>query len=431
MKKTVKIGLLGWGTVGGGLLKVLKTNGHLIEERLGGRLEIKAIADKDITTPRSLEVDGKILTTDVESLLHDSEIDIIVELIGGKEPARTYILKAIENGKHIVTANKALLAECGEEIFAAASKNKMSVYFEGSVGGGMPIIKLLKEGLVANRIQAILGIINGTANYILSRMASEGKDFQEAVLEAKRLGYAESDPAMDIEGVDSAHKLTILSSLAFGAIVKLGDIYVEGIKEITSADIRYAKEVGYSVKLLAIAKESRGEIEVKVHPTLLPQDHLLASVNGVFNACFLTGNAVGDILVYGRGAGEMPTGSAVAADLVDLARHLLSGAPHRIPMFTYQSRVKRIKPMQETICRYYMRFSVLDQPGVLANISSILGEKDIGIASVIQKERREGNMVPIVIMTHEAKEESIQIALRKIDQLAVVKAKTMLIRVEN
>ncbi len=431
MKKTVKIGLLGWGTVGGGLLKVLKTNGHLIEERLGGRLEIKAIADKDITTPRSLEVDGKILTTDVESLLHDSEIDIIVELIGGKEPARTYILKAIENGKHIVTANKALLAECGEEIFAAASKNKMSVYFEGSVGGGMPIIKLLKEGLVANRIQAILGIINGTANYILSRMASEGKDFQEALLEAKRLGYAEADPAMDIEGADSAHKLTILSSLAFGAIVKLGDIYVEGIKEITSADIRYAKEVGYSVKLLAIAKESRGEIEVKVHPTLLPQGHLLASVNGVFNACFLTGDAVGDILVYGRGAGEMPTGSAVAADLVDLARHLLSGAPHRIPMFTYQSRVKRIKPMQETICRYYMRFSVLDQPGVLANISSILGEKDIGIASVIQKERREGNMVPIVIMTHEAKEESIQIALRKIDQLAVVKAKTMLIRVEN
>ncbi|MCD5401302.1 homoserine dehydrogenase, partial [candidate division NPL-UPA2 bacterium] len=249
MKKTVKIGLVGWGTVGGGLLKVLKTNGPLIEERLGGRLEIKAIADKDITTPRSLEVDGKILTTDVESLLHDSEIDIIVELIGGKEPARTYILKAIEEGKHIVTANKALLAECGEEIFEAAGKNKVSVYFEGSVGGGMPLIKILKEGLVANRIQAILGIINGTANYILSRMTSEGKDFQEVVSEAKRLGYTESDPAMDIEGTDSAHKLTILASLAFGTIVKLGDIYVEGIKKITSADIRYAKEVGYSVKL--------------------------------------------------------------------------------------------------------------------------------------------------------------------------------------
>lgn len=431
MKKTVNVGLVGWGTVGGGLLKVLKTNGLLIEERLGGRLEIKTIVDKDISTPRSLKVDDKLLTTDVESLLHDPEIDIIVELIGGKEPARTYILQAIKEGKHIVTANKALLAECGEEIFAAARENKVSVCFEGSAGGGIPLIKILKEGLAANRIQSILGIINGTANYILSRMTSEGKDFQEVLSEAKRLGYAESDPAMDIEGTDSAHKLAILASLSFSAIVKLGDIYVEGIKEITPADIRYAKEVGCSIKLLAIAKESQGEIEVRVHPTLLPQDHLLASVNGVFNACFLTGDAVGDILAYGQGAGEMPTGSAVAADLVDLARHLLSGASHQTPVFACQPRVKKIKSMEETVCRYYMRFSTLDQPGVLAGISNVLGEKDISIASVIQKERREEDIVPIVMMTHEAKEKNIQLALQKINQLAMIKAKTMLIRVES
>lgn len=431
MKKTVKVGLIGWGTVGGGLVKILKANGSLIEKRLGGRLEIKAIADKDITTPRSVKVDKKILTTNVKSVIRNPDIDIIIELIGGKEPARTYILEAIEEGKHIVTANKALLAECGEEIFAAASKNGVDVYFEGSVGGGVPIIKILKEGLVGNRIQAILGIINGTANYILSRMTSEGKDFQEVLSEAKRLGYAESNPAMDIEGTDSAHKLTILASLAFGAKVKLSNVYVEGIKGITTADIRYADEVGYSIKLLAIAKESQGKIEVRVHPTLIPHHHLLSSVNGVFNACFLSGDAVGDMLVYGQGAGEMPTGSAVVADLVDLARNLLSGTPHRVPMLTYQSRVKKIKPMEETVCRYYMRFSVLDRPGVLASISSILGEKDISIASVMQKERREGDIVPIVIMTHEAREENIQVALKKINQLAVVKAKTMLIRVEG
>ncbi len=431
MKKTVKIGLIGWGTVGGGLLRVLKTNAPLIEERLGGKLEIKAIADKDITTPRSVDVDKNVLTTEVATLFNDPEIDIIVELIGGKEPARTYILEAIKKGKHIVTANKALLAECGEEIFEAAGRNEVDVYFEGSVGGGMPIVKMLKEGLVANRIQAILAIINGTANYILSRMTSEGKDFQEVLSEAKRLGYAESDPAMDVEGIDSAHKLTILSSLSFGTRVKLSDVYVEGIKEITSADIHYAEEVGYVIKLLAIAKENQGEVEVRVHPTLLPHDHLLASVNGVFNACFLTGDAVGDILVYGRGAGEMATGSAVVADLVDLARNLLSESPRRVPMFTYRPGVKKVKPMEETVCRYYMRFSVLDRPRVLAGISNVLGKRDISIVSVIQKERREGDIVPIVIMTHEAKEKNIQLALREIDRLAVVKAKTMLIRVES
>lgn len=431
MKKTIKIGLIGWGTVGGGLLKILKNNASLIEERLGGRLEIKAIADRDITTPRSVKVDRKLLTTDVESLICDPEIEAIVELIGGKEPARTYILKAIQAGKHIVTANKALLSECGEEIFAAARKRKVDVYFEGSVGGGMPIIKLLKEGLVANRIQAILGIINGTANYILSRMSSEGKDFQEVLSEAKKLGYAESNPAMDIEGTDSAHKLAILASLSFGTRVKLNDVYVEGITGITSADIRYAEEVGYSIKLLAIAKENEGKIEVRVHPTLLPRDHLLASVNGVFNACFLTGDAVGNILIYGRGAGDMAAGSAVAADLVDLANRLLWGTPRLVPRLASRSGDKKIKPMEETVCRYYLRFSVLDRPGVLAGIASILGEKDISIVSVIQKERREGDTVPIIIMTNEAKEENVQAALKRIDQLPVVKAGTMLIRVEG
>ncbi len=430
--RTINIGLIGFGTVGVGLVKVLKSNASLIKERLKGELQIKAIADKDIVSPRSVEVDKRILTTDVEALLDDSEIDIIVELIGGDEPAKTYILEAIKKGKHVVTANKALLAEQGEEIFEAARRGGVDVYFEGSVGGGMPIIKILKEGLVANRIQCILGIINGTANYVLSRMSQEGSSFQEALSEAKRLGYAEADPAMDIEGIDSAHKLTILAPIGFGTRVRLSDLYVEGIAEITDRDIQYAREFGYSIKLLAIAKEvGDEEIEVRVHPTLLPQDHLLSSVSGIFNACYLRGDCIGEVLIYGQGAGQMPTASAVAADVVDLARNLLSRSPGRVPAISYWPSVKRIRPMEESQSKYYFRFSVVDQPRVLAEISGILGQNDISIASVIQKERRELDIVPIVMMTHEAKEMAVRLALKKIDELPVVKAKTMLIRVES
>ncbi len=429
--KTINIGLIGFGTVGVGLVKVLKSNASLIKERLKGELRIKAIADKDIVSPRSVEVDKRILTTDVKALLNDPEIDIIVELIGGNEPAKTYILEAIKGGKHVVTANKALLAEQGEEIFEAASRREVDVYFEGSVGGGMPIIKILKEGLVANRIKCILGVINGTANYILSRMSEEGSSFQEALSEAKRLGYAEADPAMDIEGIDSAHKLAILASIGFGTRVRLSDLYIEGIAGISARDIQYASEFGYSIKLLAVAKEiGDEEIEVRVHPTLLPQGHLLSSVSGIFNACYLRGDCIGEVLVYGQGAGQMPTASAVAADLVDLARNLLSGSPGRVPAISYSSR-KRIRPMEESQSKYYFRFSVVDQPGVLAEISGLLGQNDISIASVIQKERKEGDIVPIVMMTHEAKERAVRLALEKIDKLPAVKAKTMLIRVES
>ncbi|MCD5390399.1 homoserine dehydrogenase [candidate division NPL-UPA2 bacterium] len=431
MKRTINVGLVGFGTVGVGLVKVLKSNASVIKERLRGELQIKAIADKDIVSPRSVEVDRKILTTDVKALLNDPEIDIIVELIGGDEPAKTYILEAIKGGKHVVTANKALLAEHGEEIFEVARRGGVDVYFEGSVGGGMPIIKILKEGLVANRLHSILGIINGTANYILSRMSREGSSLQEALSEAKRLRYAEADPAMDTEGIDSAHKLAILASIGFGTKVRISDLYVEGIAGITARDIQYASQFGYSIKLLAIAKEvGDEEIEVRVHPTLLPQDHLLSSVSGIFNACYLRGDCIGEMLVYGQGAGQMPTASAVAADVVDLARNLLSGSPGRVPVIRYSSS-KRIRPMEESQSRYYFRFSVVDQPGVLAEISGILGQNDISIASVIQKERKEGDIVPIVMMTHEAKEKAIRLALKKVDNLPAVKAKTMLIRVES
>jgi len=430
----IYIGLIGFGTVGTGLVKILQENAKLLEERLGLSIVLKRIADLDITSDRGVKVNPALLTQKVAEVIEDPEIAIIVELIGGLEPARTFILQAIERGKHIVTANKALLAVHGAEIFRAADERAVDVGFEGSVGGGIPIIRSLKEGLVANKIRVIFGILNGTSNYILSEMTHQGLSFPEVLKKAQELGYAEADPTLDVEGIDAAHKLSILLSLAYGVQVRMNDIYTEGISNIAPMDIGHAKELGYSVKLLAIAKSDGGPIEARVHPTLLPAEHLLSTVGGPFNAIFIKGDAVGSTLFYGAGAGMMPTGSAVVSDLVDLCRNIRLGVSQRVPLLAYQREhlhEAEIKHIHNITSTYYLRFTVVDRPGVLSRISGILGSLDISIASVIQKGRRAEKAVPIYMLTHEAREKNMQKALQEIDRLPITVDKTVLIRIED
>jgi len=430
----INIGLIGLGTVGTGLVKVLQEKAKLLEERLGLSLVLKRIADLDITSDRGVKVNPAILTTKASDILEDPEIAIVVELIGGFEPAKTYILQAMERKKHVVTANKALLAVHGAELFKAADEYGVDIGFEGSVGGGIPIIRSLKEGLVANKIRIIFGILNGTSNYILSEMTQRGLKFQEVLKKAQELGYAEADPTLDIEGVDTAHKLAILLSLAYGAQVKMKDIYTEGISAIAPMDVEHARELGYSIKLLAIAKSDGGAIEARVHPTLLPTDHLLSTVSGPFNAIFIKGDAVGSTLFYGAGAGMMPTASAVISDLVDLSRNIRLGISRRVPLLSYlpaHLHEAEIKNIDDIATTYYLRFTVVDRPGVLSRISGILGDLEISIASVIQKGRRVEKAVPIFMVTHEAREKNLQKALQVIDRLPVIVDKTVLIRIED
>ncbi|MGB9700682.1 MAG: homoserine dehydrogenase [Thermodesulfobacteriota bacterium] len=430
----VYIGLIGFGTVGTGVVKILQEKAKLLEERLGFSLILKRIADLDITRDRGIKVSPAILTTNVLEVIEDPEISIIVELIGGLEPARTFILQAMAKGKHVVTANKALLAVHGLEIFRAADEYGVDLAFEGSVGGGIPIIRALKEGLVANKIQVIFGILNGTSNYILSEMTARNLKFEEVLKKAQELGYAEADPTLDIQGIDTAHKLSILISLAYGVQVRLEDIYTEGITSIAPMDVEYAKELGYHIKLLAIAKSDGGPIEARVHPTLLPADHLLSTVSGPFNAIFVKGDAVGSTLFYGPGAGMMPTASAVVSDLVDLSRNLRLGINRRVPLLSYQRPYLKegdIKSIENVTCPYYLRFTVVDRPGVLSRISGILGDLDISIASVIQKGRRAEKAVPIYIVTHEAREKNMQKALQVIDRLPIIVDKTVYMRIED
>ena len=430
----IHIGLIGFGTVGTGLVKILQEKAKLLEERLGLSIVLKRIADLDVTKDRGVKVNPAILTTKVTEVMEDPEIAIVVELIGGLEPARTFILQALEKGKHIVTANKALLAVHGAEIFKAADERGMDIGFEGSVGGGIPIIRALKEGLVANKIRVIFGILNGTSNYILSEMTNQGLQFQEVLKEAQKLGYAEADPTLDIEGIDTAHKLSILLSLAYGVQVRMEDIYTEGISAISPMDIEHARELGYHIKLLAIAKSDGGPIEARVHPTLLPANHLLATVGGPFNAIFVKGDAVGSTLFYGAGAGMMPTASAVVSDLVDLCRNIRLGVSRRVPLLSYQPahlREAEIKNIHDVTSTYYLRFTVVDRPGVLSRISGILGDLDISISSVIQKGRRVEKAVSIYVVTHEAREKNMQKALQVIDRLPVIVDKTVLLRIED
>lgn len=429
-KDKVSAGIIGFGTVGTGAAKILLENSGLIKKRTAVEVILKSIADLDITRDRGIKIPEGVLTTDANAIINDPEINVVVELIGGIRPAKDFMLLAIRNKKHVVTANKALLATEGNEIFAEAEKHGVEIGFEAAVAGGIPIIKVLKEGLVANNIIAVYGIINGTSNYILTKMTDEKVEFSEALKEAQRLGYAEADPTFDIEGIDSAHKLTILSSLAYGIPLSYNEIYKEGITKITAQDIEFATELGYKIKLLAITKLSDSEIEMRVHPTMIPREYLISNVDGVFNAVYVEGDAVGATMYYGRGAGDLPTGSAVVADIVDIGKKIVRGQKLGVRSQKEISEFK-IKKMEDIESMYYFRFSALDKPGVLSKISGILGNCNISIASVIQKGRRIGGSVPLVVLTHTAKERDVLNAIKEIDSLPVVSDKTMFIRVEG
>jgi homoserine dehydrogenase len=432
--KDINIGLIGFGTIGTGVVKLLRQNEELITKKLGARLVLKKIADIDITTSRGIKVNKNLLTTDAREIINDKDISIVIELMGGYEPARNFVLRAIANGKHVVTANKALLAIHGNEIFPAAQKNAVNIGFEASVGGTIPIIKTLKESLVANRINSIMGIMNGTCNFILTKMTDEDKAFDAVLKEAQRLGFAEADPTFDIEGIDTAHKMAIILSLAYGKKVNVKDIYLEGITKISREDIAFARELGYRIKLLAIAILKNGAVEARIHPTMIPSSHLLANVNQNYNAFHIMGDASGPVFLFGQGAGMMPTASAVFSDVIDCARDVLSGNNCRGPLRsineTAMTQIKLI-PMDDIETKYYFRFSALDRPGVLSKISGILGQNNISIAACIQKARGKKGAVPIVMTTYKAKEKNVQKALKKIDKLDMVQDKTILIRVED
>jgi len=434
MKDVISIGMIGFGTVGSGVVKLLEEEKDLFEKRVGAKLVLKKIADLDITTPRVVSPPPDTLTTNVMEVIADPDIDIVVELMGGYEPAHSFLLKAIEAKKHVVTANKALIATRGSDLFQAAEENGVDVGFEASVGGTIPIIKTLKESLVANRIQSIFGIMNGTANFILTKMTDDGDAFDIVLKEAQRLGFAEADPTFDIEGTDTAHKLAIVLSLAYGKNVNLKDIYVEGITGITDQDIAFARDLGYRIKLLAIAIDRGDAVEARVHPTMIPFSHLLANVNANFNAFHVVGSASGSIFLYGQGAGMMPTASAVMGDVVDIARNIRMGISSRVPARSIRETDVRdinLRPFEEIESNYYFRFSAVDRSGVLSKISGILGERNISICTVIQKGRTKQGAVPVVMTTYKARERDVRAALQAIDRLDVVLDKTVVIRVED
>lgn len=413
-------GLIGLGTVGKSVVKLWPRAKGLV---------LKKVADKDRNTKRGVKLEKGVFTARAEDILNDPEIDIVIELIGGVEAAYEYIKKSLERGKNVVTANKALLALRGEELEKIARANGVYLAYEASVCAGIPIIRSIREGLIANKIKSIYGIINGTTNFILSAMEEKGLDFEAALSRAQAQGFAERNAFLDIDGLDSQHKLAILVRLAFKTGVRLADIYVEGIRKITSRDITYASELGYRIKLLAIAKEGEGGLEARVHPTLIPKDNLLSSVRGIHNACFVEGDACGKMVFYGQGAGGFPTASAILSDCLDIARCLREGRKESFSVSV--NKKTRLKKIDELLTRYYLRFFVIDKPGVFAQISGILGRCGISIASVIQKERGGSKVVPIVIMTHEAKEFNMRRAMRAINALKVVKPKSFFIRVEE
>jgi len=431
----IRVGLLGIGTVGGGTWDVLHRNAGEIRRRAGRAIRIARVADKDVKKARRLVGGRAQVVGDAWSVVRAPDIDIVVELIGGTGIARDLVLEAIAHGKHVVTANKALLAKHGNRIFKAAQKRGVMVAFEASVGGGIPIIKALREGLAANRIEWIAGIINGTSNFILSEMRDKGLPFAQVLAEAQALGYAEADPTFDIEGVDAAHKLTILSALAFGVPMQFAKVYTEGISRLTQADLGYAEELGYRIKLLGITRRAARGIELRVHPTLVPARRLIANVEGVMNAILVKGDAVGATLYYGAGAGSRPTASAVVADLLDVTRLITADPGHRVPHLAFQPdqlSATPILPMGEVETCCYLRMRVLDKPGVLARITRILADSRISIDAMVQKEPGEGEKrVDIVMLTHLALEKNVDAAMRRIERLPTVLGKVTRIRLET
>ena len=433
--RKIKVGIIGFGTIGSGVVKILASSKDIIRQRLGAEIEVAKIADLDVSSDRGVVVDSNLLTTDTKEVVDNPEVDIVVELMGGYEPARSFMLQAIAGGKHVVTANKALLAKHGDEIFSAVEDQQVAIGFEGAVAGAIPIIRSIREAFVANEITAIEGIVNGTANYILSKMSDEQCDFAVALKEAQEKGFAEADPTFDIEGIDSAHKISLLTRLAYGTPVNFDDITVQGISGISIDDIECAREFGYRIKLLAISKFNGESVDIRVHPAMIPQSHPMANVNGVLNAVRVCDNLMEENVLIGHGAGSLPTGSAVVADIVEQARDILSNNKNRVASQSFLKNEMRSIPMmniEEIDSEYFLRFSVLDNPGVLSRISGILGNHSIGILSVIQKGRcDQGKGVPLIMMTHRASEKNVQLALKEIDALDVVCEKSNLIRVEN
>ena len=424
MKDAVNIGLIGFGTIGSGVVEVFNKNLRLLENKVNKKVKLKKVVDLDIETDRGVYISPELLSTDVDDILEDPEIDIVIELIGGYQPALKFILRAMENGKHVVTANKALIAKHWNEIISSAQKNHVRICFEASVGGGIPLLQPLNEGLAANHFESIYGIINGTANYILTKMSEEGRNFEDVLKEAQERGYAESDPTFDIEGDDSAQKLIILTIIGFGIYVKQEKFHVEGISKITQEDISFAKdELNCCIKLLAISKLVDGNLEVRVHPTLVPMDHLLSSVNGVFNGVYLIGDIVGPVMMYGPGAGMLPTASAVVGDCIDIIENMAKPVLYG----PSETSVRKISNINDLKSKYYLRLLTEDKPGVLHQISGILSEYNISIGSMTQKQ--ENNGIPIFMVTHTALEMDMRAAIDKIDQLDCVKDKTIFIRV--
>ena len=431
MHSPVRVGLMGLGTVGSGVVEIMAKHAEQLAHRSGGPIEISRILVRDASKTRSVPVALERITTDAGEILDDPSIDIVVELIGcpgGRvEPARSYIAGALERGKHVVTANKDVIAKHGRELSQLAREHRVGLYFEAAVAGGIPIIKSIKEALVANEVQAIMGIINGTTNYMLTKMAHEGRPFEEVLREAQEMGYAEADPTSDVEGHDAAYKLAILASLAFETPVAVDDVYREGITRVTPEDMAYADELGYVIKLLAIAKAHEETIEARVHPTMVPKEHPLAAVNDVFNAIFIEGDAVGELMFYGRGAGKLPTGSAVVADIVEAAQNIRRGVDGRLGGAVREKRV--LSPL-EVVSSYYVHAKVVDSPGVLAQIAKAFGDHEVSISSVIQKGRGE-DPVSLVFVTHKVLERNMQAALKQIAALPVVRSVANVIRVEG
>ncbi len=433
--KPMNVGLLGIGTVGGGTFTVLQRNAEEISRRAGRPIQITVVADKNTELAKKVTGGTCKITDDAFAVVSDPEIDIVVELIGGYGVAKELVLKAIANGKHVVTANKALLAKHGNEIFAAAQEKGVMVGFEAAVAGGIPIIKALREGLTANRIEWIAGIINGTTNFILSEMRDKGLSFETVLKEAQRLGYAEADPTFDVEGIDAAHKLTIMSAIAFGNSMNFDKAHIEGITKLNATDIKYAEQLGYRIKLLGITRRTPEGVELRVHPTLIPAKRLIANVEGAMNAVLVKGDAVGPTLYYGKGAGAEPTASAIIADLVDVTRMHTADPEHRVPHLAFQPNAMvdlTILPLSEVITSYYLRLRVEDKPGVLADITRILADQQISIDAMIQREPDEGeDQTDIIMLTHQTREKNVDAAIAKIEALSVVKGKLIRLRLEE